>query len=110
MHVVRERLHVRKLLVGLYIPLGVATPFPSVVNIDVPITRFFHAVAGHRIRNAADSSIVHAPRKLVPTVPAHRRRSGETVVFNLVKRRKLYARGHRTLASRSASSNQLGRF
>src|SRR5258705_743552 len=107
MYIVRERFHIRKLLVGLDISLRVAGPFPGVVNVDVNVTRLFHTVAGHRISNAAYGGIIHATCKFVPAVPTHRRSLCKSVIRNFVKCWWLNSRRQGTFTCRSSCCNHL---
>ena len=109
MHIIRERFHVRKFFVGENVTLCVTASFPGVVDVDIAIACFFHSVAGHRIGNAANRGIIDAAGKFVPTVPTHRRRSGETIVANFMKRRRSDPRRQRALAGGSTMSHHLGK-
>ena len=107
MHIIGERFHVWKLLIGRDMPLCVATCFPGVVNIDVLIAGLFHPITGHGIGHSADRGVIHAPCKLVPTVPPHRRRFGKAVVGHLMNRRQGEAGGIRAFAERRAVSDHV---
>src|SRR5262249_29690760 len=72
-HIIGQRLHVGKFLVGLDVALRVAHALPGVVNVDVHVAGVFHAALDHGIGHAAHGGIVNRVSELVPTVPAHGR-------------------------------------
>ena len=77
MDIIGQSLHIWKLLVCGDIAVGVALlALPRVIDIDVHVAGFFHAVASHGISDLAHGSIVNASCEFVPTVPSHRRSFG----------------------------------
>ena len=60
-------------------PLGIPLSLPAIVNVDVLVSRVFHARGNHRIGGFADQLLVHLVGKFIPTVPAHLRGQGQLV-------------------------------
>jgi hypothetical protein len=75
------------LLVRMF-PLGVAAGLPGVVDLDVDVANILHAARDHRIGHGAYVGIGDPAGKLIPTVPAHGRRSDEAIVGKIVQRRQ----------------------
>ncbi len=71
MNVVRQRFHVRELVIGLDDARGVALAFPGVVDIDVEVAGVPHAGGDEGIGGFADRLVGDLARKVVPTIPAH---------------------------------------
>jgi hypothetical protein len=82
MNVIRQRLHSgrKPLWVRQDVSLRIAIDLPAVVNDEVNVTRVFHAARYHGIGRLPDELLVNVAGKFVPTVPAHRRSSGEPVI------------------------------
>jgi hypothetical protein len=49
---------------------AVAADLPTIVNVDVLVSRIAHSAADHRVCNFADQLLVHLATKLVPAVSA----------------------------------------
>src|ERR1700734_1343752 len=73
MNIIRERLHVRKLLVRMDDPLCVAFTLPCVIDIDIHISGLSQAAAHHGIRLGAYDRVADLVREMIPTVPTHGR-------------------------------------
>ena len=84
MHVVCKRLYaVREFhRIGDDISRTVAADLPAVIDHDKLVAGVFHSAGYHRIRGFANDSIVDPfAGKLIPTVPAHRRRLRQLLEF-----------------------------
>ena len=106
--VIGQRFHVGEFLIASDIALGVAIGFPGVVDIDVLIAGGLHAVGRHGVGDGADGLVVDTAGELVPTVPAHGRSAGESVVADLVERGQGETGGHGALAGGNAVGDPLG--
>src|SRR6266550_6243209 len=107
MNILSQCFHVGKFLVGEDVSVGVAATFPGVVNIEVLISCVFHAAADHCIGDLPNDSVIHPALEVVPAVPAHGRGSDQTIVGNLVQRRRRNASRHRPFSVWSTASNHL---
>ncbi len=105
MHVIRERLHVGKLLIALNVAFGVALTLPGVINIDIDVAGIFHSAAYHGIGYATNVGVVNRVPELVPTVPAHGRSPYQAVISDFVNRRRFNAGRHCSLTCRGAMGN-----
>ena len=52
---------------------GVAAHLPAVVNVDVNVTRIFHARLYNRVGHALDQILADIAGELVPRIPSHGR-------------------------------------
>ena len=75
--VVGQRLHVRKLAIGVEHSLRVAFTLPGVVDVDVDVSGVAHAAGDQSVGRGAHIGISHLGREVVPAVPAHGRRSSK---------------------------------
>src|SRR5438270_11166940 len=66
-----QRLHVGELAVGLDVPFCVAHTFPSVVDVDVGVSRFPHPARYHRLCLRANSCIINFIVEVIPAIPSH---------------------------------------
>jgi maltoporin len=73
MHVISQTFHVWKSAIGMDKSLRVPPALPTIVNDYVPVACIPHAAGDHRIRGRAHFGISDLLRKMVPTVPSHRR-------------------------------------
>src|SRR6185369_12847872 len=82
MNVIGERFHSgrKSLRIGEDVSLCVSIDLPAIVDHEVNVTGVSHAAGYHRIRHFLDQLLADIAGKLVPTVPTHRRRLGETVI------------------------------
>ena len=62
------------------VALGVARDLPAIVDDDVGVPGGAHAVGGHGARGLEDDPLVDVAAEVAPGIPAHGRRSGETVI------------------------------
>src|ERR1035438_4530622 len=81
-HVIRQRFDAagEMLRIGLDIAFRVARDLPAIVDHDVLVARVPHAVLHHGGGDAAHRVLGNVAGELVPTVPAHRRRTGQAIV------------------------------
>src|SRR5271166_6910615 len=86
MHVVGEGLHVRKLVVGLNHPAGVAVALPGVIDVEVDVAGVAQSAGDHGVGHLADGLVVDATGEEVPTVPSYGRGFGQAVGQKIVQR------------------------
>jgi hypothetical protein len=85
MNVISERFHSvwKSLWIRLDVSLRVSIDLPAIVDDEVEVTGVSHAARHHRISHFLDELLAHVAGKLVPTIPAHRRRFGEAVIVGV---------------------------
>lgn len=67
------------------VALRIARPLPSVIDVHVNIARLLHPTGNHGISDATNYRIIDLVGKFGPTVPAHRRRSRQPVVRDIMQ-------------------------
>jgi len=85
MNVISESFHSgrKSLWIRQDVSLRVSIDLPAIVDHEVDVTGVSHAARHHRVSHFLDELLAHVAGELVPTVPAHRWRLGETVVMGL---------------------------
>ena len=100
--VIRECLHVRELIVGLNVPVRIACPFPRIVDVDVHVAGILHPARHHGVGDLTHNLVAHGAPEFVPTVPAHGRRTRQSIVRQWMERRQFRLRETRKRMHRSS--------
>ena len=80
MDVIGERLHVRKLFVGMNLALRIALTHPGIVHADDVEAVRGQAALHHPVGGLPDLGIVDGARPDVPGIPAHGRRQRQRAI------------------------------
>ena len=85
MHVIRKSLDVVREARGIADDISVFVPadLPAIIDNNILVASFFHAVASHRIGHRLNQIFADVAGKLVPTVPVYGWSRGKGVSFGL---------------------------
>src|SRR6185437_9627817 len=70
-HIIGQGLHIRKLAIGMYIPLRIALAFPGVIDIHIDVSGISHPARDHSVCRCANIGVIYLLSEMIPAVPAH---------------------------------------